>query len=693
MKDFDLNAKQIFNKSVLLTDNSVNDNAENSNKNHLNSNITSKVTTKINNNKITYNPSMYLKSDENSDFEENNKNFMNSSRPISQPNIFDLNKLVSTAQQQINNNNINVAATASCPSSSGFKVIKNKPKTANSVIQQPKSAYNPINERLLSFDPFKNNISSSSSVRQSNNLFSKINVASYNKQKNKSRSKLNTPTSNTAFRPLSSVGFQQDNKTNTIITNNLNSMGLSKDLNDIFLRSQTEKKPDTGNDILSYLASSPPNSNQSLNFTNNILSQNDCELSIEMIKNRALFSPQPSSSLPPSRNGIKITSPKYYRSYTANTNTLTQSGLGHLLNAARVLNSSETKNSTEFSIPKIKNIANFNEQKKKRLQRSNLSRRGNVIFQEMDNLKMSFVDAARLGTKKKSLNNDLNRNYSNNEFLHTDCYRDLSYYHSDNDYTEHDKKIFAKRMSILNFRNDEEKNLVKFSTLAKMDMKKLSVESRFKRVNFTSGESKEISQLKGIMMMEEKSTSTSKTPSKFDLQKIVKPEKSKEAFPIKLFSLKKNNKRKLDENKSKPNSKKIKTDINSSGCNINDASVKFNTTGKNIGKQLMPFQKLSFKAPSTKVIKPKLVKSQSIKRRSKQGCWTCRLRKKKCSEERDKCINCVKLGIPCDYSVEKPIYMSNTEAKQAKQLELKTISTTYKACLSTKQKTLINATP
>ncbi|CEP23048.1 unnamed protein product [Cyberlindnera jadinii] len=57
----------------------------------------------------------------------------------------------------------------------------------------------------------------------------------------------------------------------------------------------------------------------------------------------------------------------------------------------------------------------------------------------------------------------------------------------------------------------------------------------------------------------------------------------------------------------------------------------------------------------------------TILARSKNGCWTCRIRKKKCSEEKPSCAQCVKLGLTCDgYSVEKPVFMDNQKSQREK---------------------------
>src|ERR1051326_6686544 len=39
------------------------------------------------------------------------------------------------------------------------------------------------------------------------------------------------------------------------------------------------------------------------------------------------------------------------------------------------------------------------------------------------------------------------------------------------------------------------------------------------------------------------------------------------------------------------------------------------------------------------------------------GCWTCRLRRKKCDEHYPECHNCAGLRIACHYEKEKPEWM------------------------------------
>ncbi|GMM36324.1 DNA-binding transcriptional regulator [Saccharomycopsis crataegensis] len=57
--------------------------------------------------------------------------------------------------------------------------------------------------------------------------------------------------------------------------------------------------------------------------------------------------------------------------------------------------------------------------------------------------------------------------------------------------------------------------------------------------------------------------------------------------------------------------------------------------------------------------------------RSKTGCWTCRIRHKKCDEGRPVCNNCAKINLKCDqYYDPKPSYMTNEEEKKVKLAEI-----------------------
>ncbi|CCE62375.1 hypothetical protein TPHA_0C02220 [Tetrapisispora phaffii CBS 4417] len=57
--------------------------------------------------------------------------------------------------------------------------------------------------------------------------------------------------------------------------------------------------------------------------------------------------------------------------------------------------------------------------------------------------------------------------------------------------------------------------------------------------------------------------------------------------------------------------------------------------------------------------------------RSRNGCWICRLRKKKCSEEKPSCSNCHRLNLECHYHIQKPDFVSDPVKKQQKLEEIK----------------------
>ncbi|KAL4796107.1 fungal-specific transcription factor domain-containing protein [Aspergillus venezuelensis] len=57
-------------------------------------------------------------------------------------------------------------------------------------------------------------------------------------------------------------------------------------------------------------------------------------------------------------------------------------------------------------------------------------------------------------------------------------------------------------------------------------------------------------------------------------------------------------------------------------------------------------------------------------RRSRSGCFTCRLRRKKCDEERPTCQTCHKLGLRCDYKT--PSWWSTTEQRKRQNDRVKT---------------------
>jgi hypothetical protein len=59
--------------------------------------------------------------------------------------------------------------------------------------------------------------------------------------------------------------------------------------------------------------------------------------------------------------------------------------------------------------------------------------------------------------------------------------------------------------------------------------------------------------------------------------------------------------------------------------------------------------------------------------RSKQGCWTCRLRRKKCDEKHPFCSTCESLTITCYGYGSKPDWMDNGEREKAMANNIKQI--------------------
>lgn len=56
--------------------------------------------------------------------------------------------------------------------------------------------------------------------------------------------------------------------------------------------------------------------------------------------------------------------------------------------------------------------------------------------------------------------------------------------------------------------------------------------------------------------------------------------------------------------------------------------------------------------------------------RSKNGCWICRIKHLKCDEVKPSCTSCVKYGINCDYSPDKPNYVVDKNLRNKKLIEI-----------------------
>lgn len=68
--------------------------------------------------------------------------------------------------------------------------------------------------------------------------------------------------------------------------------------------------------------------------------------------------------------------------------------------------------------------------------------------------------------------------------------------------------------------------------------------------------------------------------------------------------------------------------------------------------------------------------------RSKTGCWTCRLRRKKCPEEKPHCSQCSRLQLRCDgYGIDKPAFMYEKNEQNKRLGEIKAVTSGSKRLL------------
>lgn len=85
-------------------------------------------------------------------------------------------------------------------------------------------------------------------------------------------------------------------------------------------------------------------------------------------------------------------------------------------------------------------------------------------------------------------------------------------------------------------------------------------------------------------------------------------------------------------------------------------------------------ESLNLSEEPTKRPRVELMPSKTHKR-TKDGCWTCRVRRKKCSGERPDCIVCVHLGVQCDgFGLERPRFMASKKEQKEKRREIKRIT-------------------
>ncbi|CUM46607.1 Fungal Zn(2)-Cys(6) binuclear cluster domain-containing protein [Debaryomyces fabryi] len=81
----------------------------------------------------------------------------------------------------------------------------------------------------------------------------------------------------------------------------------------------------------------------------------------------------------------------------------------------------------------------------------------------------------------------------------------------------------------------------------------------------------------------------------------------------------------------------------------------------------------SLLSTQTGLDKPKKYTRRRLLPRSKNGCWICRIKHLKCDETRPFCTSCAKLGIECDYSSERPDYITDKNLKKEKLASISVI--------------------
>ncbi|CAJ0553792.1 Ff.00g123040.m01.CDS01 [Fusarium sp. VM40] len=92
------------------------------------------------------------------------------------------------------------------------------------------------------------------------------------------------------------------------------------------------------------------------------------------------------------------------------------------------------------------------------------------------------------------------------------------------------------------------------------------------------------------------------------------------------------------------------------------------TTGNTVN---MTVSQSSKAKPASKVSNGKPKTKTQMHRRSRTGCYTCRLRRKKCDEGTPMCTACKHLGLQCEY--KRPMWWSNNDMRRKHKEDIKMI--------------------
>lgn len=79
--------------------------------------------------------------------------------------------------------------------------------------------------------------------------------------------------------------------------------------------------------------------------------------------------------------------------------------------------------------------------------------------------------------------------------------------------------------------------------------------------------------------------------------------------------------------------------------------------------------------------------------KSTTGCWTCRIRHKKCPEQHPICVECQRFQLSCHYSRSRPKYMSVPELRHQKLTEIRQVTRQQKSERLSKKQKLLNCKP
>lgn len=83
-----------------------------------------------------------------------------------------------------------------------------------------------------------------------------------------------------------------------------------------------------------------------------------------------------------------------------------------------------------------------------------------------------------------------------------------------------------------------------------------------------------------------------------------------------------------------------------------------------------PKQKPIHENQEPQPVQKKKHKRTHTQKRSREGCWICRIKHLKCDETRPACNHCKRFGVACDYNPDRPDYVSDWGLRRKKLDEL-----------------------